>query len=141
VYRAINSNVNDGLAALDECLFNLTLTGESCILAGDININMLDKSTSATSKLLDLLSSYGLSVNCSQSTRSTAESATCIDRIACSHLLCDYIGIAPLDCSDHDLLVARLNLKTKTNYDECKPNKTLVNYCKLNNSLLNEPWG
>lgn len=65
----------------EEILQLICWTNKTVVIAGDFNINLLDKSHKNTICFVELLNSYGLNVSIDVPTRSTLVTKTCIDNI------------------------------------------------------------
>lgn len=55
------------------------------IIAGDFNINLLDKFDKQAIQFLELLDSYGMKASINEPTRSTLYSKSCTDNILINH--------------------------------------------------------
>lgn len=69
------------LKKFEELLQMICWENKTVIIAGDFNINLLDKSNKSTIQFLDLLDSYGIKASINEPTRSTLYSKSCIDNI------------------------------------------------------------
>lgn len=73
------------LKKIEEVLDMISWTKNTVIIAGDFNINILDKENRNTKDFLELLNSYGIIPTIEVPTRTTSTSSTCIDNIATNH--------------------------------------------------------
>lgn len=102
IYRRPNGNINSFITLLEDLLLKISLAGVTCVLQGDININLLNKSDKNTKEYIDLMASFGFYPYINKPTRVNRQSSTLIDHIWCNNP--DIVlegGILMSDVSDH----------------------------------------
>ena len=92
IYRHPNSKVNNFLQELNTKLSLITQKNKKCIIMGDINMNVIEKSTQTVDYLLMLQSSFFFSV-LNKPTRITPTSKTLID-----HMLTYDVNLTVIPC-------------------------------------------
>lgn len=116
MYRPPLTNVNIFLERLEVLLSQLP-PNSSIVLAGDLNINFTDKTSMNTHMLINLLTSFNLSMHIDTPTRISQFSATTIDYF-CSNLSKRHIScsVVAASLSDHEAIhgVLHLNIENST---------------------------
>lgn len=141
IYRSVSFNISDFNDDLEKRLSSLSF--KSCILIGDLNINLLSEG-SAVDGYLEILNSFGFVQHIDHPTRSGALSNSCIDhiflrsekdRIKISTGYCD------VQITDHVPIIGSmnfrdLNLTLDTETDLANP-KTIIDFPSLTFYLEN----
>lgn len=80
-YRSPSTNIDDFIINLDTILREHTSAdpNQISVIAGDLNINILDTTTPSVNNYLTVLNSYGFHSKINKATRVQGNSATCID--------------------------------------------------------------
>ncbi|KAG5889254.1 hypothetical protein JTB14_025514 [Gonioctena quinquepunctata] len=113
VYRPPHTNVLDSIAALENTISLHYPSVDGIILAGDINLNILNTSNNNTAQFLDFSEAYGMSIMNNEPTRVTEISSTLIDIIAVTNknmVVSTHTRNAD-DISDHWLVYCILQYK------------------------------
>lgn len=79
LYRSPLGNLDLFLSKLEESLTKICELNYSVILLGDFNINFLNRNSTDTVNVVDLLQSFNLHMKVTVPTRTTLTSSTCID--------------------------------------------------------------
>ena len=108
IYRPPLSSIPEFFIQLKQFLNNITYNIHPLVICGDLNINVLNKSSSSTIQLLDLLKDYGFMLFGNNATRVTLHSATCIDVIIGNSLAIPYLNSYQTisnGISDHETII------------------------------------
>ena len=103
IYRPPNTDLRPFNAEIEKTLSGLTSKKNSCILAGDYNINLLNHTSSTeTNNFINVLFSHQIIPQISRPTRISDHSATLIDNVLTNQLEPSSLsGIIITDISDH----------------------------------------
>lgn len=81
IYRRPNASVTLFVDALETMLREDAVSGKTCVLLGDFNINLLNNAEGNVKLFINLLASYGFYPCINRPTRVNKRSATIIDQI------------------------------------------------------------
>lgn len=133
------------LERLDLTLHVLTEMYSNVVLAGDININVLNKATKPYEELCNILKQHNVHYTVNFPTRVTDECESAIDNIL-TNLPKELYSIEGIitELSDHDAQLLKINVKSKKHINKiltmsCRK-FTRANIDAFNNSLSNETW-
>lgn len=118
IYGAPSCSVNDFFQSIRNFLNNIDYLSHSLIMAGYININILQKKNVNTNEFLALLNDYGLSIINKEPTHISQCSSTLIDMIICNKLAERYINgldTSAIGFSDHHSIICGYK---KTNHSK-----------------------
>lgn len=126
IYRSPSSDTKIFLSKLNIALEILRNKFKNVIVAGDININVLDVDSTTTKSFIDILSSHDMCYLVNFPTRVTEESSSAIDNFM-TNLTLNKLNVIGLNTqiSDHDaqLLIVDLN-------QEISKNKSVTRMCR-----------
>lgn len=100
VYRPPSAIFSQFMTVMDDALKGVFATNKSIIVCGDFNVDLLESNDVHTIRLLNLFKSFYLTPLFNESTRTTVNTATCLDNIFCN---CEATNKAIFNCfnSDH----------------------------------------
>ena len=101
IYRPPNGDVAKALKYLDECLGSINLSKVDLFLLGDLNINLLDKTTVAFKKFNFFSQSNGLTQYINMATRSNDKTTSLIDLALSNSKFVGQAGTIEIHISDH----------------------------------------
>jgi hypothetical protein len=147
LYRPSNPDSNSKLPIFFSSLEDLletTKKGDDLIVAGDLNIDILNQETSKSSKLINIFKSYELSLlNPNQITRLTnGTDGTLIDHVFSNLHENSTFNIIENNISDHLGVMVELNIKLLQKRDIHKFTRSYKeeNWSKFIALLLQEEW-
>ena len=101
LYRPPSGDLVKALKYLDECLGSINLSKVDLFLLGDLNVNLLDKTSEAFKKTNFLFQSNGLTQYIDLPTRSTDKTKSLIDLALSNSKFVDQAGSLEVYISDH----------------------------------------
>jgi len=142
IYRSPSFNdITDFLSDLESILNELR--GQQVICAGDMNINTLQiRPHHQLNDYCDLLSEHGLRLCIKQATRTTTETASCIDHIATNSRDNLFPIIYESTITDHFTTILGVQHISRNSANETGTHKIneKIDINSLKNELLNEEW-
>lgn len=145
IYRPPNSGVADCINELENSVSQVLPIVDEIILAGDININMLNLVNSNSNQFLSFMEAYGFSIINNEPTRVNNVSSSLIDIIAISNLdlVVSNNTIDAYEISDHSLVYCDMifdSIKQKQSYRTFRDFK-YFDYNMFFRDLISMPWG
>ena len=101
LYRPPTGDLVKTFNYLDECLGSINLSKVNLFLVGDLNINLLDKTSDAYKKANFFFQSNGLTQYINTSTRNTEKNNSLIDEALSNSKFVSQAGVIEIHVSDH----------------------------------------
>ncbi|XP_044756310.1 uncharacterized protein LOC123314914 [Coccinella septempunctata] len=142
IYRSPDTSVASFNMEISEYLHNINLNMKH-IIAGDMNINLLDHD-SFVEEYKNILSSYGFVSMINRPTR--PDSGTCLDHFFVRGFNPEGddagadAGVLQYLVTDHYPVILGLDMMMKYKNDSNRKKKKYINYCMLKEKLKAESW-
>lgn len=144
IYKPPSVSSADFNENMSKYLSNCPRNKDLHILAGDVNINILD-SDEISEEYLNILNTEGFVSTINNYTRIQNESRSCIDHIFLQDKKGSVSTINPIiletDITDHSATILQLLFEMQSDKNKTvSVSKDVLNYEKLNSSLASETW-
>lgn len=114
IYRSPSSCVIDFCSALQHTMNSLSFQSSNVIIVGDININLLDSSSTSCLNYISSFHAFGFENLISVPTRCTADNSNTLIDHALSNLICPPdAGVLNIDITDHYPIFIRFSTKPR----------------------------
>ena len=141
IYRPPSENTQQFIQNLEAYVEDIQVTNRQYILAGDLNIDILNNEPDvSTDDYINLLTGKGLVSAINTYTRVTTNTRTCIDHIFVNNP--DLVTSAVLQTNITDHYVTAVSIQTRGNdkEEEQKTYTTVTDHTRLTNLLTEEKW-
>lgn len=136
IYRSPNSNIDNFLESLNNYLEHLDDHNKRFIIAGDMNINIMD--TYLSNDYLNIMASNNFISCINNYTRVTNTTKSCIDHIFTKNIDMHYINAFILECSITDHYGTIIQFKHQLNPNSTHKNKNNEKNKRVNIKFINE---
>jgi len=141
VYRPPSVNIKQSIEDLSVLLTQLSPHSQYIVLAGDLNIDLLQQSNHHTN-YIDCLNDFQLRQLFTEPSRVCPLSSTLIDHIACSSKLAVSRVLQTIGVSDHRIQVVEVDVQPLRGVPENKQVRAFrrVNWDDVQRCLATAPW-